>query len=58
METSYKELLNNITTFIFDVDGVLTKNSLLISSQGELLRQVHAKDSYACLLYTSDAADE
>lgn len=25
METSYKELLNNITTFIFDVDGVLTK---------------------------------
>jgi 3-deoxy-D-manno-octulosonate 8-phosphate phosphatase (KDO 8-P phosphatase) len=47
METSYKELLNNITTFVFDVDGVLTKNSLLISSQGELLRQVHAKDSYA-----------
>ena len=53
METSYKELLNNITTFIFDVDGVLTKNSLLISSQGELLRQVHAKDSYASLFYVS-----
>ena len=47
MEDSYKTLLNNITTFVFDIDGVLSKNSLLINGQGELLRQVHAKDSYA-----------
>lgn len=46
-DKSYKELLNNISTFIFDVDGVLSKNSLLVSSQGELLREVHCKDSYA-----------
>ena len=47
MEKSYKELLNNITTFVFDVDGVLCENRLQINTQGELLRQVHAKDSYA-----------
>lgn len=47
MEDNYKTLLNNITTFIFDVDGVLSENSLLIGTQGELLRKVHAKDSYA-----------
>ena len=35
---NYKALLPNITTFIFDVDGVLTDGSLLISETGELLR--------------------
>ena len=28
MEKSYKEYLNNISTFIFDVDGVLTNGSV------------------------------
>jgi 3-deoxy-D-manno-octulosonate 8-phosphate phosphatase (KDO 8-P phosphatase) len=35
---------NNINTFVFDVDGVLTDSSLLITDQGELLRTVSAKD--------------
>ncbi|MBW2960650.1 KdsC family phosphatase [Mesonia aestuariivivens] len=47
MERNYKEILNDITTFVFDVDGVLTNGSVLISSAGELLRSMHVKDGYA-----------
>lgn len=47
MATSYKELLRDITTFFFDVDGVLTDGRLLISESGELLRTMNAKDGYA-----------
>jgi len=46
-EKSYKEYLNHITTFIFDVDGVLTKGSLHITNTGELLRTMNVKDGYA-----------
>ena len=38
MEINYKQKLINIKAFIFDVDGVLTDGSLLISETGELLR--------------------
>ena len=47
MEKSYKEYLNQITTFVFDVDGVLTDGSLQISTKGELLRTMNTKDGYA-----------
>lgn len=47
MEKNYKELLNDITTFIFDVDGVLTNGSILVSTDGELLRSMNIKDGYA-----------
>ena len=47
MEKSYKEYLNDITTFIFDVDGVFTDGSLLVTSEGELLRKMNVKDGYA-----------
>lgn len=47
MATSYKELLHEITTFFFDVDGVLTDGRLLISESGELLRSMNTKDGYA-----------
>ena len=47
MEKSYKEYLGNITTFVFDVDGVFTDGSLLIDSEGELLRKMSVKDGYA-----------
>ncbi len=46
-DKSYKEYLNQITTFIFDVDGVMTDGSLLIDSQGEMLRTMNVKDGYA-----------
>jgi 3-deoxy-D-manno-octulosonate 8-phosphate phosphatase (KDO 8-P phosphatase) len=47
MEKNYKELLNHITTFIFDVDGVLTNGSILVSNEGDLLRSMNIKDGYA-----------
>lgn len=36
-----------ITAFVFDVDGVLTDGSLLITEKGELLRTMNIKDGYA-----------
>ncbi|MCF6297004.1 MAG: HAD-IIIA family hydrolase [Flavobacteriaceae bacterium] len=47
MEKSYKELMPQITTFIFDVDGVLTDGSITIFTNGELVRQMNIKDGYA-----------
>ncbi|WP_420379505.1 KdsC family phosphatase [Gilvibacter sp.] len=44
---SYKTKLEQITTFIFDVDGVLTDGKVLITSDGELLRSMNIKDGYA-----------
>lgn len=47
MELSYKELLHHITTFVFDVDGVLTDGSVHITSEGQLHRTMNVKDGYA-----------
>jgi 3-deoxy-D-manno-octulosonate 8-phosphate phosphatase (KDO 8-P phosphatase) len=46
-EKSYKEHLNNITTFIFDVDGVLTDGTVTVTTSGEMLRTMSIKDGYA-----------
>jgi 3-deoxy-D-manno-octulosonate 8-phosphate phosphatase (KDO 8-P phosphatase) len=42
--------LKDITTFIFDVDGVLTTGDVLASESGELLRTFNIKDGYAMQL--------
>lgn len=47
MAKSYKEIMNEITTFIFDVDGVLTDGSVFISNEGEMHRTMNIKDGYA-----------
>ncbi|MEN8123981.1 MAG: HAD-IIIA family hydrolase [Bacteroidota bacterium] len=47
MEKSYKELMPNITTFIFDVDGVLTDGTVTIFPDGELVRKMNIKDGFA-----------
>ena len=46
-DKSYKEYLNHITTFIFDVDGVLTDGTITITTSGEQLRRMNIKDGYA-----------
>lgn len=46
-EKSYKEYLKHITTFVFDVDGVLTDGTIQINTDGEMLRTMHTKDGYA-----------
>jgi 3-deoxy-D-manno-octulosonate 8-phosphate phosphatase (KDO 8-P phosphatase) len=47
MAKSYKELMNEITTFIFDVDGVLTDSSVFVTNEGEILRTMNIRDGYA-----------
>lgn len=47
MEKSYKEIMSDITTFIFDVDGVLTDGTVTIFPDGELVRKMHTKDGFA-----------
>lgn len=47
MDKSYKEIMPQITTFIFDVDGVLTDGTVTIFPDGELVRTMNIKDGYA-----------
>ena len=47
MAKSYKELMNDITTFIFDVDGVLTDGTIHVTPTGEMLRNMNIRDGYA-----------
>ena len=44
---SYKKKLSQITTFIFDVDGVLTDGNVILESSGEMVRTMHTRDGYA-----------
>ncbi|NCD69017.1 KdsC family phosphatase [Mucilaginibacter agri] len=44
------EKLKDITTFIFDVDGVLTDGSVYVTDSGEQGRQFNIKDGYAIQL--------
>ena len=41
------ELFKNITTFIFDVDGVLTDGTVLVLEGGVQARRMHIKDGFA-----------
>jgi 3-deoxy-D-manno-octulosonate 8-phosphate phosphatase (KDO 8-P phosphatase) len=47
MAKSYKEIMNDITTFILDVDGVLTDSSVHITPTGEMLRVMNIRDGFA-----------
>jgi 3-deoxy-D-manno-octulosonate 8-phosphate phosphatase (KDO 8-P phosphatase) len=44
---SYKTRLKDITTFIFDVDGVMTNGKIIYRHDGKIDRQFNAKDGYA-----------
>ena len=44
MAKSYKELMNEITTFIFDVDGVLTDGGILYDNEGMEYKKYNVKD--------------
>lgn len=43
-------LLAPITTFVFDVDGVLTDGTLLLFPDGNMIRRMNIKDGYALQL--------
>ncbi len=46
-QKNYKELMNGISAFILDVDGVLTDSSVHVTSTGEMLRTMNIRDGYA-----------
>ncbi|WP_443938407.1 KdsC family phosphatase [Pedobacter sp. MW01-1-1] len=46
----FLEKLKNISTFIFDVDGVLTDGTVQVTDNGQSLRTFNIKDGYALQL--------
>lgn len=44
---NYKEKLNTINTFIFDVDGVFTDGTIVVDSNGNESRYFNTKDGIA-----------
>lgn len=46
MNQNFKELLQDVTCFVFDVDGVLTNGSLVVMPT-ELIRTMNIRDGYA-----------
>lgn len=48
--SNYKAKLHNISTFIFDYDGVMTDGVIVINNDGEPLRTANVKDGYALQL--------
>lgn len=44
------EKFSNITTLVFDMDGVLTDGGLLVLPGGVMARRMHVKDGYALQL--------
>ncbi len=47
MANSYLFLLNQIKTFIFDVDGVMTDGKIIITASGDQQRIMNIKDGFA-----------
>ncbi|HZI54580.1 MAG TPA: hypothetical protein VFD56_12780 [Chitinophagaceae bacterium] len=50
MNTNVSGLFKKITTFIFDMDGVLTDGSVLVLENGLEARKMNIKDGYALQL--------
>jgi hypothetical protein len=46
------ELFSKITTFVFDVDGVLTDGTVLVLPNGVQARQMHIKDGFGLQMAT------
>lgn len=47
---NYKRLLKDITTFVFDYDGIFTDGNVILKTDDEPLRTINTKDAYAVQL--------
>lgn len=47
---NFKQKLNNIKTLLFDIDGVITNGQILVFENGEIVRNMNSKDSFAIQL--------
>jgi 3-deoxy-D-manno-octulosonate 8-phosphate phosphatase (KDO 8-P phosphatase) len=43
----FKEDLRTIKAFVFDVDGVISSNQVLLHASGDMMRSVNTKDGFA-----------
>lgn len=50
MTPNYKAQLQQINTFIFDVDGIFTDNIVYLTADGEQMRTANVKDGYVVQL--------
>lgn len=41
------EMLKQVQAFVFDVDGVMTDSTMLVTEGGQLLRRMNVRDGYA-----------
>lgn len=48
--TNFKEELQNVKAFVFDIDGVLSTQTIALSADGIPLRSVNLRDGYALQL--------
>jgi 3-deoxy-D-manno-octulosonate 8-phosphate phosphatase (KDO 8-P phosphatase) len=44
---NFKELLKNVKSFVFDIDGVLTDGNILALENGQMARRMSTRDGYA-----------
>ncbi len=44
---NFKEKLNEVKAFVFDVDGVFSKATIALQPDGDLTRSMNTKDGYA-----------
>lgn len=47
---NFLQLFKPIKTFVFDVDGVLATDTMIVMPDGELIRSMNSKDGYALQL--------
>lgn len=43
----FKEDLRNIKAFVFDVDGVISANQVILHASGDMMRTVNTRDGFA-----------
>lgn len=47
---NFKELLPKINSFIFDIDGVLSDGSIIVTENGDQLRTMNTRDGIAIMM--------
>ncbi len=44
---NFKQMLNDVKAFVFDIDGVLTDGTVQVLENGEMARTMNTRDGYA-----------
>ncbi len=47
---NYKQLLKDVRSFVFDIDGVLTDGNIMVMEGGQMVRTMNTRDGYALQL--------